>query len=115
MLATLWHLVSQTPRAAVSTKVMVVVALAAASACKSPEPTERRREPVKPVTAALNTNPALSDFVLLASNSVRLQTGSNLAAAGGDVGASGSGAGPSCPLVSSWTFRRVRRFNQQEA
>jgi hypothetical protein len=45
------------------------------------------------VVGALNANPLLSDFVVLASNSVRVKTGSNISISGGDLGASGSGSG----------------------
>ena len=45
------------------------------------------------IVAALNPNPKLGDFVILAGNSVRLQTG-GVVVNGGDVGARGTGSGP---------------------
>jgi RHS repeat-associated protein len=56
--------------------------------CRQNAPAETQR-----VVSALNASPRTSDFVIEATNSVRLQTG-GMVVNGGDIGARGSGSGP---------------------
>jgi len=66
---------------------LIAAVLSAGAACESGAPI------VEKSTRALNAAPRIEDFVLLAGNSIRLQTG-GLVVAGGDLGARGSGSGP---------------------
>lgn len=75
------------------TRETIGFALAAAIlslACRSNKASE---PPIEATARALNTAPRISDFVLHAQNSIRLQTG-GATILGGDVGARGSGSGP---------------------
>src|SRR6185436_15677449 len=53
---------------------------------------KREAEAVAKATAALNTNPKLSDFALYASNS--LVIGESAVVSGGDLGVTNAGTGP---------------------
>ena len=73
---------------------LFITIVASLSGCREPETNPPQPQAVETVKAALNANPVLGDFVVLASNSVRLKTGSSIRISGGDVAARGTGSGP---------------------
>ena len=83
---------SRTLRSARFTGSFLLAVVASAFACSGPD-SKPGMEEAASSSAKLNPNPALSDLVLGARNSIRLQSGV-VVSGSGDVGALGSGSGP---------------------